>query len=93
MVFVGKATVKCRLTVGRHCKELKKQGCDRQRTTFKRIQSTMTSRGNATSWPLFPQREEFSRDRQQQSINHFNLRVASKLKFLNFYMFTHLHAK
>ena len=55
----------------------------------------MISRWNATTWPLFrrlPLRtepEKFSfvvfREREQ-SMNHFNLHAASKLKFLIFYV-------
>ena len=60
----------------------------------------MTSRGNATSCPLFrrlplalwtePEKLTFVvfREREQQSMNHFNLHAASKLKFLILYVHT-----
>ena len=62
----------------------------------------MTPRGNATSRPPFrrlplltePENLTFVvfREREQQSMNHFNLHAASKLKFL-FFMLTRLNAK
>ena len=33
------------------------------------------------------------REREKQSMNHFNLRAASKLKFFNFFMFTQFQGK
>ena len=60
----------------------------------------MISRWNATAWPPFrrlplwtePEKLSFVvfREREQQSMNHFNLHAASKLKFLIFYVHTAL---
>ena len=56
----------------------------------------MISRWNATTWPPFrrlpfwaePEKLSFVvfREREQQSMNHFNLHAASKLKFQIFYV-------
>ena len=58
----------------------------------------MTSSGNATSWPPFrylplwtePEKLTFVvfREHEQQSMNHFSIHAASKLKFLIFYVHT-----